>query len=69
MRLNELEKWLSASDVARLKGVSRQAIHMQLNDGHYRSVKTRIGWLVDPKSVGEQGEDLTGRQDQRYRTG
>ncbi len=63
MRLNELEKWLSASDVARLKGVSRQAMHQQLNDGHYRSVRTRIGWLIDPKSVGNQGEDLTIKQD------
>jgi hypothetical protein len=63
MRLNELEKWLSASDVARTRGVSRQAIHLQLNDGHYRSVKTRIGWLIDPKSVGNKGEDLTIRQD------
>jgi predicted DNA-binding protein (UPF0251 family) len=48
MRLKELENWLSASDVARMRGVSRQAIHQQLADGRYRAVKTRIGWLIDP---------------------
>jgi hypothetical protein len=63
MRLRDLEAWLNASDVARMKGVSRQAIHMQLNDGHYRAIKTRLGWLVDPSSVGDQGEDLTARRD------
>ena len=63
MRQKDLEKWLSASDVARTRGVSRQAIHQQLNDGHYRSVRTRIGWLIDPKSVGDKGEDLTISQD------
>ncbi len=48
MRLRDLENWLSASDVARMRGVSRQAIHVQLSEGKYRAVKTRVGWLVDP---------------------
>ncbi len=48
MRLRDLETWLSASDVARMRGVSRQAIHVQLSEGKYRAVKTRIGWLIDP---------------------
>lgn len=51
MRLKDLEHWLSASDVARMRGVSRQAIHQQLNEGRYRAVKTRVGWLVDPKEA------------------
>ncbi len=49
MRLKELENWLSASDVARMRGVSRQALHQQLDNGRYRAVKTRVGWLIDPK--------------------
>ncbi len=53
MRLKDLENWLSAADVARMRGVSRQAIHKQLNEGRYRAVKTRVGWLVDPQSVGD----------------
>ncbi len=51
MRLKDLENWLSASDVARMRGVSRQAIHQQLDNGRYRAVKTRIGWLVDPEEA------------------
>lgn len=51
MRLKDLEHWLSASDVARMRGVSRQAIHVQLAEGKYRAVKTRIGWLIDPKEA------------------
>lgn len=51
MRLKDLENWLSASDVARMRGVSRQAIHVQLAEGKYRAVKTRIGWLIDPKEA------------------
>lgn len=51
MRLRDLEHWLSASDVARMRGVSRQAIHVQLAEGRYRAVKTRIGWLIDPKEA------------------
>jgi hypothetical protein len=67
MRMRELEHWLSATDIARRRGVSRQAVHKLLADGHYRAVKTRIGWLVDPKSVGDKGEDLT--TPTRVRTG
>jgi hypothetical protein len=54
MRPKDLEKWLSAADVARLRGVSRQAVHKQLENRRYRAVKTRIGWLVDPESVGQE---------------
>ncbi len=53
MRLRELENWLTAADVARLRGVSRQAVHKQLNDGKYRTVRTKLGFLVDPASVPE----------------
>lgn len=59
MRLKDLEHWLSARDVADIRGVSRQAVHKQLADGRYRAVKTRLGYLIDPKSVGDKGEDLT----------
>jgi hypothetical protein len=34
-----------------MRGVSRQAVHKQLENRRYRAVKTRIGWLIDPESV------------------
>ncbi len=60
MRLKELESWLTAADVARIRGVSRQAIHKQLNEGHYRTVKTRLGWLIDPESVEDRVKESEG---------
>ena len=58
MRLKDLEGWLTAADVARIRGVSRQRIHQLLNDGKYRAVKTRLGFLIDPESVDQRtGED------------
>jgi hypothetical protein len=56
MKLKDLESWLTPTDAARLltergNRISRQAIEKRLNDGKYRAVKTRQGWLIDPESV------------------
>ncbi len=48
--IKEFESWLTAKDVADEFGVSRQYIHRLLENRSLpgRSVKTRLGWLVDP---------------------
>ena len=56
MKLKDHESWLTPTDAARLHTegghrISRQAIEKRLNDGNYRAVKTRQGWLIDPESV------------------
>ena len=57
MKLKDLETWLKPTDVARIltaqgKPISHQAIIRRLEEGkHYRAVKTRQGWLIDPESV------------------
>lgn len=49
MRLKDLEEWLTPTDVARMLGISRQAVHKRLEEGKLgRAVKTRAGWLIDP---------------------
>jgi hypothetical protein len=61
VRLRELENWLTAGDVAKREGISRQAVHKRLDNGRYRAIKTRAGWLIDPESVPEVIRD-TGRR-------
>jgi hypothetical protein len=56
MKLKDLESWLTPTDAAKLhaergKRVSRQAVEKRLNEGKYRAVKTRQGWLIEPNSV------------------
>ncbi len=51
MKLTDLELWLTPTDAAKVLGVSRQMVEKRLNDGMYRAVKTRQGWLIDPKSL------------------
>ncbi len=60
MRLKDLETWLTPGDVARELRVSRQAVHKRLVEGEMRAVKTRLGFLVDPESVGGSGKRYTG---------
>lgn len=62
MRLKDLETWFTPGDVAMRVGVSRQAIHKRLEEGRYRAVKTRQGWLIDPESVEEVEKAHTGDQ-------
>ena len=56
MKLKNLESWLTSTGAARLlteggNRISRQAIEKRLNDGKYRAVKTRQGWLIDPNII------------------
>ena len=55
----ELSDWLTASEVARRRGISRQAVHQQLREGKggYRSLKTPLGYIVDPASIPEDVEE------------
>lgn len=63
IRLRDLERelsdWLTASEVARRRGISRQAVHQQLREGKggYRSLKTPLGYIVDPASVPEDADE------------
>ncbi len=64
MRLRELENWLTAGDVAEREGISRQAVHKRLDNGRYRAIKTRAGWLIDPESVPDAIRDRERRTPQ-----
>ena len=49
--LKELEKWLTTSETASRLGKTRQGIVWLCENGRLRAVKTRLGWLIDPKAV------------------
>jgi excisionase family DNA binding protein len=49
--LKELEKWLTTSETASKLGKTRQGIVWLCENGRLRAVKTRLGWLIDPKAV------------------
>ena len=51
VRLKELEGWLSTADVMEALGWSRQGVVNLANQGRVRAVRTRIGYLYDPKDV------------------
>ena len=51
VRLKELEGWLSPADVMGVLGWSRQGVVNLANQGRVRAVRTRIGYLYDPKDV------------------
>ncbi len=53
MKLKDLERWLTPTDVAKIQGLSQQAVVKRLDEGRggYRAVYTRQGWLIDPASV------------------
>lgn len=59
--LKELESWLTPGDVAKREGISRQAVHKRLDNGKYRAVKTRLGWLVDPESIESHTGEVKGK--------
>ena len=53
VKLKELEKWLTSGEVALYLGWSKQGTINLVKSGRVRGVKTRAGWLYDPKSVEE----------------
>ena len=54
MKLTELQTWLIPTEVAKKQRISHQAVIRRLEEGkHYRGVKTKQGWLIDPSSVKE----------------
>lgn len=53
MKLKDMESWLTPTDAAKIlteqgQRITRQGIEKRLNEGRYRAVKTRQGWLIDP---------------------
>ncbi len=60
MKLKNLETWLTPTDAAKIltergEKISRQGIEKRLNEGRYRAVKTRQGWLIDPDAIAGKG--------------
>ena len=55
--LREFERWLTTSQAASELGRSRQGVLWMLENGRLRSVKTQLGWLVDPEAVERMRED------------
>ena len=56
--LSEFSEWSSAADVARELGVSRQRVHVMLEEGRIGpAVHTRLGWLVEPGAVARAAEE------------
>jgi len=55
--LREFAQWFSAADVGRELGVSRQRVHVLLEEGRIGpAVHTRLGWLVEPGAVARAAE-------------
>ena len=51
VRLEELEEWLTSGEAAAVLGRTKQGTINLAKSGRVRGVKTRAGWLYDPKSV------------------
>lgn len=47
----ELERHITARQVALELGVSVQYVHRLMNDGRLPAIKTPLGWLIDPDDV------------------
>jgi hypothetical protein len=54
--LKELESWLTTSESARELGKTRQGVVWLCENGRIRAVRTKLGWLVDPKAVESYGK-------------
>jgi hypothetical protein len=51
--IKEIEEWLTTGEVASRLGKSPQGIKWMLENRRLRGVRTKLGWLVDPKNVEE----------------
>jgi len=49
--VEEIEKWLTPQQVADRTGISKQAVHKQLNNHKLRHARTHQGVLIDPDEV------------------
>jgi excisionase family DNA binding protein len=49
--IQEIERWLTPQQVADRTGISKQAIHKQLNNHKLRHARTQQGVLIDPAEV------------------
>ena len=51
VKLKELETWLTSGEAAARLGWTKQGTINLIKSGRVRGVKTRAGWLYDPKSI------------------
>ena len=49
--IREFEEWFTTGDTASALGKTRKGIKWLLENRRLRGVRTRLGWLVDPKDV------------------
>jgi excisionase family DNA binding protein len=49
--MREFGQWLTTSQAASKLNKSRQGVLWLVENGHFRAVRTQLGWLIDPKSV------------------
>jgi hypothetical protein len=61
VKLKELETWLTSGDVMKITGRTKQGAINLVKKGRVRGVKTRAGWLYDPKSLEAYLEETHGR--------
>lgn len=53
VKLKELEGWLTSGEAAKVLGRTKPGTINLARRGEVRSVKTRAGWLYDPRSVAQ----------------
>ncbi len=62
VKLKELEAWLTSGEAATVLGRTKQGTINLVKKGQVRGVKTRAGWLYDPKSVEDFARSLEVRR-------
>jgi excisionase family DNA binding protein len=61
----ELLEWVSVRDVCQMLGVTQPWVHVLIKAGKLRIVRTRVGILVDPRSVEEVAAQRKARTRER----
>jgi hypothetical protein len=61
----ELLDWPSVRDVCRILDVTQPWVHVLIKSGKLRIVRTRVGILVDPRSVEEVAAQRKARARER----
>jgi hypothetical protein len=55
--IREFERWLTTGQTARKLGKTRQGVTWLVENGRLRAARTQLGWLIDPKAVGDYAYD------------
>jgi hypothetical protein len=63
--LREIEDWLSPSEAAALIGTSGQWVTQLARDGKLDSVRTSLGWLVNPADAERLAQERLERAEKK----